>query len=457
MLGREREELVPSEMNSGPPTHERCTCGSPLPASSQRISTHLATSALLCRTPSEASADLRCALALRRVQHYLPILSTLNPSDPSAQAPAPPAPTPAGSLPTGEGLIAGLTAAAKTAASAVSSVLPDAAQDLASSRWSLSTRRGHTAMVSGIRSLAQTHEQIVVGWTGAIHPTVAASTGEDGHSHELGEEDIPEADRKQLERDVKTFKADFEDGDEPTEIDEGKGIKYVPVWLKSAVAKAHYEGYCKTTLWPLFHYLLWQDYTEEFPVNDPTFKAYEDANRTFAAKVAEVYQPGDLIFIHDYHLLLAPKYIRELLPEAHIGLFVHAPFPSSEIFRCLPRRREILEGMLGANLVCFQTYSYSRHFLSTCIRVCGFESTANGVDANGSVTAIGYCPIGVDAERVALDRSRPSVAPKIEALRSLYKGKKIIVGREKLDVSKGVLEKVRRLVCSVSLAHPLAY
>ena len=85
--------------------------------------------------------------------------------------------------------------------------------------------------------------------------------------------------------------------------------------------------------------------------------------------------------------------------------------------------------MLGANLVCFQTYSYSRHFLSTCIRVCGFETTANGVDANGSVTAIGYCPIGVDAERVALDRSRPTVLPKIEALRSLYKGKKIIVAK----------------------------
>lgn len=99
--------------------------------------------------------------------------------------------------------------------------------------------------------------------------------------------------------------------------------------------------------------------------------------------------------------------------------------------------------MLGANLVSFQTYSYSRHFVSTCIRVCGFESTAGGIDANGSVTAVGYCPIGIDIQRVSHDRDAPGVAPKTEALRQLYKDKKIIVGREKLDVAKGVYNKLQ--------------
>lgn len=160
--------------------------------------------------------------------------------------------------------------------------------------------------------------------------------------------------------------------------------------------------------------------------------------------------------------------IRELIPDANIALFIHAPFPSSEIFRCLPKRNEILEGMLGANLVCFQTYSYSRHFISTCIRVCGFETTPAGVDAHGTVTAVSYCPIGIDCERVIQDRfvlarrrrtisrfcstnsfSLPplsngaGVGPKVDALRALYAGKKIIVGREKLDVSKGVVEKLQ--------------
>lgn len=99
--------------------------------------------------------------------------------------------------------------------------------------------------------------------------------------------------------------------------------------------------------------------------------------------------------------------------------------------------------MLGANMVSFQTYSYSRHFVSTCIRVCGFESITGGVDANGSVTAVGYCPIGIDIKRVSHDRDAPGVTPKMEALRMLYKDKKIVVGREKLDVAKGVYNKLQ--------------
>jgi trehalose 6-phosphate synthase/phosphatase len=109
----------------------------------------------------------------------------------------------------------------------------------------------------------------------------------------------------------------------------------------------------------------------------------------------------------------------------------------------LAERREILEGMLGANHVSFQTYSYSRHFVSTCIRVCGFESTPGGIDANGSVTAVGYCPIGIDVKRVSHDRDAPGVKPKMKALRMLYKDKKIIMGREKLDVAKGVYNKLQ--------------
>ena len=186
-----------------------------------------------------------------------------------------------------------------------------------------------------------------------------------------------------------------------------------------------------------------------------------------------MYRPGDLIIVHDYHLLLTPKLIREeitrALPNAvappppqvngngngqnadqatgnneiMIGMFVHTPWPSSEIFRCLPQRKDILEGMLGANLVLFQTYSYSRHFVSSCIRVCGFESTTTGVDVNGSSVVVSYCPIGIDIERVAHDRDQPNVRPKVDALRALYHDKKIIIGREKLDAPKGVYNKLQ--------------
>lgn len=99
--------------------------------------------------------------------------------------------------------------------------------------------------------------------------------------------------------------------------------------------------------------------------------------------------------------------------------------------------------MLGANLVLFQTYSYSRHFISSCIRVCGYESTTNGVDVNGVITVVSHCPIGIDVKRVAHDRDAPGVRPKMDSLRQLYADKKIIVGREKLDAPKGVYNKLQ--------------
>ncbi|KAJ6470470.1 glycosyltransferase family 20-domain-containing protein [Mycena sanguinolenta] len=162
-----------------------------------------------------------------------------------------------------------------------------------------------------------------------------------------------------------------------------------------------------------------------------------------ASAIASVYRPGGLVWVHDYHLLLVPKLLRALVPDAVIGLFVHTPFPSSEVFRCLPRRKEILDGMVGADLVCFQTYSYSRHFTSTCIRVSGYETRPRGIGAEGHVTAVTHCPVGVDAERVGRDILRPGITPKLDALRALYEGKKIIVGRDKLDVVKRVLQKLQ--------------
>lgn len=99
--------------------------------------------------------------------------------------------------------------------------------------------------------------------------------------------------------------------------------------------------------------------------------------------------------------------------------------------------------MLGANLVCFQTYSYARHFISSCVRVCGYESAPSGIDVLGAITTVMHCPVGIDAERVEKDTHRPGIEPKMETLRSLYQGKKIIVGRDKLDVVKGIVQKLR--------------
>ncbi|KAF9261690.1 trehalose-6-phosphate phosphatase [Marasmius fiardii PR-910] len=295
--------------------------------------------------------------------------------------------------------------------------------------WTLSPRFGHAAMISGIRSLSTTHEQLIVGWTGDIH---SPTPGE-----RVPEHTVSDSDREALEEALKNYQP------KESDPDDDKKTLYVPVWMEHKVAHGHYDGYCKQILWPLFHYLLWQDVATEYASADSHYPFYEAANAAFARRIAEVYRPGDLVWVHDYHLLLVPKLVREVIPEAILGLFVHTPFPSSEVFRCLPRRKEILDGMLGANLVCFQTYSYSRHFMSTCIRVCGYEANSRGIDVEGHVTVVAHCPVGIDAERVARDVLRPGIQPKLESLRTLYEGKKIIVGRDKLDVVKGVLQKLR--------------
>ncbi|KZV61342.1 glycosyltransferase family 20 protein [Peniophora sp. CONT] len=292
-------------------------------------------------------------------------------------------------------------------------------------------------MISGIDSLSKSHEQVIIGWAGdVLRPQINAN----GERPKVPIDSLTEEDKASL----KEALAEYSDSDL---ADEKTKPLYVPVWLDDKVAHGHYDGYCKETLWPLFHYLLWQDVSPT--KNSASFSAdtywppYEAANAAFARAILDVYQPGDLIWVHDYHLLLVPKLFRAHVPDATIGLFVHTPFPSSEVFRCLPRRKEILDGMLGANLVVFQTYSYSRHFISSCVRVCGYEVAPRGIDVEGHVTAVKHTPVGVDAERVARDILRPGIQPKLQSLLRLYAGKKIIIGRDKLDVVKGIVQKLR--------------
>ncbi|KAG0052579.1 threalose-6-phosphate phosphatase [Gryganskiella cystojenkinii] len=279
----------------------------------------------------------------------------------------------------------------------------------------LEQRRGHSAMYSGIMSLRKDLETIQIGWVG-----------------ELADQDGFVVPSKNL---TETHKTQLKDKLWEKE-------KVVPIFLDDSRAAGHYEGYCKTVLWPLFHYILWDEATDG-RVEKKNWDDYVFVNQQFADAIVEQYQPGDIVWIHDYHLLLVPHLLRQKLPGAAIGVFIHAPFPSSEIFRCLPKRVEVLNGLLGANQIGFQTYSYARHFISCCTRVNGYESTPRGVDAMGSTVWVGTFPIGIDAERVERQRKAPGVLPKMDAIRKTYKGKHIIVGRDKLDLVKGVQQKLR--------------
>ncbi|GAN06108.1 trehalose 6-phosphate phosphatase [Mucor ambiguus] len=272
--------------------------------------------------------------------------------------------------------------------------------------WTVVERRGHQALYAGIQSLGKDNETLHIGWTGPIR--------EQGTRNKIATDTLATEDKVKLQSLL------WETG------------HIVPIFLDQKKSHGHYEGYCKQV----------QTSSGDSRAEKRHWDDYVAVNRQFADTIIDRYQENDIIFINDYHLLLVPEMIREKLPDAAIGIFIHATFPSSEIFRCLQTRNKILQGMLGSNLIGFQTYSYARHFISSCTRVLGCETTQVGVSYNGTMVSVGAFPIGVDCNRVAQFCKQPGVQPKMDAIRDMYAGKKIIVGRDKLDSTKGILQKL---------------
>lgn len=234
-------------------------------------------------------------------------------------------------------------------------------------------------------------------------------------------------------------------------LSHNKTIRTYPVWLcdESETTsegitlkdQARWRHYAEHDLFTLLHY-------KQHEPNDGRrervqWADYYRMNQKFANKIIETYKPGDIVIIHDYFLMLLPSMLRQRVPNMYISFFLHSPFPSSEFLRCLPRRKEILEGILGSNLIGFQSYSYSRHFLSCCTRILGFPSDTLGIDAYGSRVQVGVFPIGIDASKVENLAWSTAVTEKYDALRKLYYGKKIIVGRDRLDSVRGVAQKLQ--------------
>ncbi|KAG0051625.1 hypothetical protein BGZ83_003502 [Gryganskiella cystojenkinii] len=215
----------------------------------------------------------------------------------------------------------------------------------------------------------------------------------------------------------------------------------IPVFVNDLDFEGHYHQFCKQILWPIFHYVL-PDNLRSKGYEDGSWKHYVAVNRAFADTIVENYREGDTIWVNDYHLMLVPNMIRERLPDASIGFFLHIPFPSSEIFRCLHVRKEVLEGLLGADLIGFQTYSFSRHFLQTCSRILSVESSPKGIQLENTAVNVGIFPIGIDTKSLSIKRKDPEVAQWVNELREKYSGMKLIVARDKLDYIKGVRQKM---------------
>ncbi|CAK7236770.1 hypothetical protein SBRCBS47491_009750 [Sporothrix bragantina] len=332
--------------------------------------------------------------------------------------------------------------------------------------WTLKPRRGQSALFDSFSYLSSDQSpwnHTVVAWTGEINqpidilsppdtpPTSATVTPlnalsapipVDGNQPSLPPQQhdsdslyIPREDMQRLEQ----------------QLLRDPRIKVAPVWLADDATDNTEEGirlrdqgrwrrYAEQELYGLFHYkqhgptdgrkerLQWADFYR--------------MNQKFANKIAELYKPGDIVVIHDYHLMLLPSMLRQRSPNMYISFYLHSPFPSSEFFRCLPRRKEILEGVLGANLIGFQSFGYARHFSSCCTRLLGFTSDANGVETYGARVEFGVFPIGIDVAKVERLAWSDAVNEKYEALRNMYQGKKIIVGRDRLDSIRGVDKKL---------------
>ena len=219
-----------------------------------------------------------------------------------------------------------------------------------------------------------------------------------------------------------------------------KEFKAQPVFLPEERMDRFYHGFCNKTLWPLFHYfpdltLYEEEYWEE----------YKQVNHMFAEAVLKVLRPDDLLWVHDYQLMLVPGLVRERFPDMPIGFFLHIPFPSYEVFRLLPRawRVEIIEGLLGSSLVGFHTYDYTRDFLTSVLRTVGYEHQLGSLTLRDRVVTADTFPMGIDFERFARAAASPETEARVAELRANCAGQKVIFSVDRLDYTKGLINRLR--------------
>ncbi|HEU5122729.1 MAG TPA: bifunctional alpha,alpha-trehalose-phosphate synthase (UDP-forming)/trehalose-phosphatase [Verrucomicrobiae bacterium] len=220
----------------------------------------------------------------------------------------------------------------------------------------------------------------------------------------------------------------------------GQQFRAVPVFLPDESANRFYHGFCNQTLWPLFHYVPSLTQYEE-----ADWLNYQQVNQAFADALLQVLRPDDIVWVHDYQLMLLPRLIRNHFPEMPIGFFLHIPFPSFEVFRLLPRlwRAELLEGMLGANVIGFHTHDYTRDFLTSVMRTVGYEHQLGSLSLRDRVVKVDTFPMGIDFERFVEAASSPRTEHQVAEIRAKCTAQKIIFSVDRLDYTKGLINRLR--------------
>ena len=254
-------------------------------------------------------------------------------------------------------------------------------------------------LATGLNSLDESWNKIWIGWPG----------------EEVSKEKDQERVRKDLTKD-----------------------NLVPVFLNQKEITEYYEGFSNKTIWPHFHYFT--QYTE---YDEERWEVYQEVNKKFAEVTIDVLEEDDLVWVHDYQLMLVPALIREAFPKISIGFFLHIPFPSYEIFRILPWRKEILEGVLGADQVGFHTFGYMRHFLSASYRITGYEHNFGKLAVGNRLVNVDVFPMGIDYEKFAFPVQDFYRDDGTFLIKQLAKHSKIVVSIDRLDYTKGIPQRIQ--------------
>ena len=222
-------------------------------------------------------------------------------------------------------------------------------------------------------------------------------------------------------------------------------MNFKPVHLDNEQVENFYLGLSNKSIWPLFHY-----FKQNVVFDENQWNAYVQVNEQFAQAIIEEIKPGDTLWVHDYQLMLVPKLIRQKVPDITIGFFLHIPFPSFEIFRIFPKRREILSGLIGADLIGFHTYDYERHFLSSVKRILHLEVNFNTINNEGREVVVNTFPMGIDFEKFQtvskthseIDKSQYGEIRKQLSSHREHTNGKLILSIDRLDYTKGILNRI---------------
>ncbi|MFD2519090.1 bifunctional alpha,alpha-trehalose-phosphate synthase (UDP-forming)/trehalose-phosphatase [Salinimicrobium flavum] len=265
-------------------------------------------------------------------------------------------------------------------------------------------------LATGLKSFHQEGDSIWIGWTG------------------LSAEEIPDDMKESVQ-------------------EEARKQACIAVTLTSEEIEKFYYGFSNRTIWPLFHYFM--EYTEFDPEH---WEAYKQVNQKYADAVLEHLGEDDTVWVHDYQLLLLPDMIRKKNPTVTIGFFNHIPFPSYEVFRTLPWREEILQGMLGADLIGFHTYDYERHFLRSVNRILRYDINFNAVNLSDRIVKVDSFPMGIDYNKfrdaAIKHKKQPrsentDIQKKLDYHKYVTRDTQLILSIDRLDYTKGIANRIR--------------